>query len=168
MKYYPSEFMLPSSVYNKELADHAVDFIGHLCHTKSEWAGKPFVLLDWQEQIIRDLFGIVDKKDGSRQFRTAFIEIPKKQGKSELAAAVSLYLLCADQEFGAEIYGCANDRNQALIVFNVARDMVLLNPHLRSVCDINNTAKVVEEPDRKPETWEERTRRLEWESLRNL
>ena len=141
MKYYPTEFMLPSSRYSQELADHAVEFISQLCHTKSEWAGKPFVLLDWQEQIIRDIFGIVDRKDGSRQFRTAFIEIPKKQGKSELAAAVALYLLCADQEFGAEIYGCANDRNQALIVFNVARDMVLLNPHLRSVCDINNTAK---------------------------
>jgi len=133
--------MLPSSYYNKEKADHAVNFINQLCHTKSEWAGKPFSMMGWQEQIVRDIFGIVDRADGTRQFRMGFVEIPKKQGKSELAAAIALYLLCADQEFGAEIYGCANDRNQASIVFNVARDMVLLNPSLRKMCKITDAQK---------------------------
>lgn len=66
---------------------------------------------------IRDLFGVL-KPNGYRQFNTAYIEIPKKQGKSELAAAVALLLLCGDGEERAEVYGCAADRNQAKIVFD--------------------------------------------------
>ena len=73
---------------------------------------------------MRDLFGIVDKKTGKRQFRSAYVEIPKKNGKSELAAAIALYLLYADGEAAPEVYGAACDRNQASIVFNVANDMV--------------------------------------------
>ena len=90
--YKPSKFMLPTSHYDKKKADRAVTFIENLCYTKGKWAGKPFWLLPWQEQLIRDIFGIV-KPDGNRQFRTAFVEICKKVGKSELAAAVALYLL---------------------------------------------------------------------------
>lgn len=78
--YKPSAFMLPDSHYDKAKADRAVAFIENLCHTKGKWAGKPFLLLPWQEQIVRDLFGIV-KEDGKRQFLTAYIEIPKKNGK---------------------------------------------------------------------------------------
>lgn len=78
--YNPSRFMLPDSHYDAEKADRAVRFIENLCHTKGRWAGKPFWLLPWQEQIIRDIFGIV-KEDDTRQFRTAYVEIPKKNGK---------------------------------------------------------------------------------------
>lgn len=85
--------------------------------------------MDWQEQIIRDLFGIL-KPNGYRQFNTAYIEIPKKQGKSELAAAVALLLTCGDGEQRAEVYGCAADRQQASIVFDVAADMVRMCPAL--------------------------------------
>jgi len=67
--------------YNKELADRAVFFIQHLKHTKGEWAGQPFVLLPWQEKIIRDVFGTV-KDDGYRQYNTVYIEVPKKNGKA--------------------------------------------------------------------------------------
>jgi phage terminase large subunit-like protein len=140
-QYTPTPFMLPTSRYSARLADHAVAFITQLRHTKGEWAGKPFDLFPWQEQIVRDVFGIVNRQDNFRQFRTVFVEIPKKQGKSELAAAVALYLLCADNEPGAEIYGCANDRKQASIVFDVARDMVLQNPVLRGLCKINESQK---------------------------
>ena len=132
--YSPTRFMLPTSRYSRNLADHAVAFINQLCHTKGEWSGKPFELFSWQEQIVRDVFGIVDRETGFRQFRSVFVELPKKQGKSELAAAIALYLLCADNEEGAEIYGCANDRKQAGIVFDVAKDMVLMNPTLRKTC----------------------------------
>ena len=104
--------MLPTSHYDKAKADRAVKFIENLCHTKGKWAGKRFWLLPWQEQLIRDIFGIV-KPDGYRQFRTAFVEICKKVGKSELAAAVALYLL-----------------QQASIVFDVARQMVEMSPAL--------------------------------------
>ena len=83
--YKPSRFMLPTSHYDKAKADRAVKFIENLCHTKGKWAGKRFWLLPWQEQLIRDIFGIV-KPDGYRQFRAAFVEICKKVGKSELAA----------------------------------------------------------------------------------
>ena len=102
--------MAKDSSYNKEAADYAVNFIECLCHTKGTWAGKPFELIDWQEKIIRDIFGTL-KSNGYRQFNTAYIEIPKKMGKSELAAAVALLLCCGDGEERAEVYGCAADRH---------------------------------------------------------
>ena len=79
-KYVPTKFKAKKSVYDKDAADYAVNFIQALCHTKGTWAGKPFELIDWQEQIIRDLFGTL-KPNGYRQFNTAYIEIAKKQGK---------------------------------------------------------------------------------------
>lgn len=121
--------MKDDSTYDERKADYAVNFIECLCHTKGKWAGKPFKLIGWQEQIIRDLFGII-KPNGYRQFNTAYIEIPKKQGKSELAAAVALLLCCGDGEERAEVYGCAADRQQASIVFEVAADMVRMCPAL--------------------------------------
>ena len=76
-RYKPTGFMLPTSHYDKARADHAVNFIQSLKHTKGVWAGQPFILFDWQEQIIRDLFGII-KPNGYRQFNTAFkVGIPK-------------------------------------------------------------------------------------------
>ena len=111
-------------------AQHAVDFIRCLKHTKGQWRGVPFDLLPWQDEIIRDLFGTV-KETGYRRYNTAYIEIPKKNGKSELAAAVALLMTCGDGEWGAEVYGCASDRQQASIVFDVAVDMVDQCPALR-------------------------------------
>ncbi|MFA5866903.1 MAG: terminase TerL endonuclease subunit [Actinomycetota bacterium] len=110
--------------YDKEVADHAVDFISCLTHTKGQWAGKPFRLLDWQEHcVIRPLFGIL-KSDGFRQYRKVYIEIPKKQGKTELGSAIALYLLAGDGEEGAEVYSAAADREQASLVFRPAAKMV--------------------------------------------
>jgi len=127
--YSPTPFMLQTSHYDEAKADRVVNFIQNLCHTKGKWAGERFLLLPWQEQIVRDLFGIV-KKNGCRQFLSAYIEIPKKNGKSELAAAIALYLLYADHEPSAEVYGAACDRNQASIVFDVAKQMVQMCPAL--------------------------------------
>ena len=138
--YVPTKFKAKDSYYNKSAADRAVLFIESLKHTDGVWFNKPFELLEWQEQIIRDVFGIV-KPDGYRQFNTAYIEIPKKQGKSELAAAVALLLTCGDFEEGAQVYGCAADRNQAKIVFNVAKKMIALNKTLArqvKVCESKN------------------------------
>lgn len=112
-------------------ADRAVLFINQLKHTKGEWHGKNFELLPWQEKIVRDIFGTL-KPDGSRQYNTAYIEVPKKSGKSELAAAIALYLTCADGEQGAEVYGCAADKAQAGIVFNVALGMINQCPSLKA------------------------------------
>lgn len=139
-KYKPSSFMAPSSYYDKDKADYAVEFIECLKHTKGVWNGEPFKLLEWQERIIRDLFGIV-KENGYRQFNTAYIEIPKKNGKSELAAAVALLLTCGDGEERAEVYGCAADRAQASIVFEVASDMVRMCPALSKRVKILSSSK---------------------------
>ncbi len=87
-RYQPTQFKAAKSKYDKESADRAVNFIQCLKHTKGIWAGKPFELIDWQEQIIRDVFGIL-KPNGYRQFNTAYIEIPKKNGK-ELALDTKL------------------------------------------------------------------------------
>ena len=128
-RYKPTGFMAADSHYDKKAADFAVAFIESLCHTKGTWAGQKFELIDWQEQIVRDVFGTI-KPNGYRQFNTAYIEIPKKMGKSELAAAVALLLCCGDGEERAEVYGCAADRQQASIVFEVAADMVRMCPAL--------------------------------------
>ena len=138
--YTPTRFMLPTSHYDKAKADRAVKFIENLRHTKGKWAGTRFWLLPWQEQLIRDIFGVV-KPDGNRQFRTAFVEIPKKNGKSELAAAVALYLLYADNEPSAEVYGAAADRQQASIVFDVANQMVQMTPALMKRSKIMGATK---------------------------
>lgn len=132
--------MAEDSHYDKAAADYAVRFIECLAHTKGTWAGKPFELIDWQERIIRDLFGVL-KPNGYRQFNTAYIEIPKKNGKSELAAAVALLLTCGDGEERAEVYGCAADRQQAAIVFDVAADMVRMCPALNKRVKILTSQK---------------------------
>ncbi|UYO64316.1 terminase large subunit [Acetobacterium wieringae] len=129
--YQPTPFIQNTSIFDQNRADLAVSFINCLKHTKGQWHGQPFELIDWQEQIIRDLFGIL-KPNQARQFNTAYVEISKKQGKSELAAAVALLLTCGDYEHGGEIYGCASDRQQASIVFDVAVDMVDQCPALKS------------------------------------
>ena len=146
--YKPTRFMAEGSHYDKAQADYVVAFIECLCHTKGRWAGKPFYLMPWQEQIVRDIFGTL-KSDGHRQFTTAYIEIPKKNGKSELAAAIALYLLFGDGEASPEVYGAAADRAQASIVMDVAATMTKMTPALskrskiltankRIICNTNN------------------------------
>ena len=149
--YTPTRFMAAGSTYDKRKADFAVAFIQALKHTKGRWSGQPFQLIDWQEQIIRDLFGTV-KADGYRQFTTAYVEIPKKQGKSELAAAVALLLTCGDGEERAEVYGCAADRQQASIVFEVAADMVAMSPALSKRVKILRSVKSQATPTSPPIT----------------
>jgi phage terminase large subunit-like protein len=134
--------MAKESYYCKEAADYAVAFIQALRHTTGIWDGKPFELIDWQEQIIRDIFGIL-KPNGYRQFNTAYIEVPKKNGKSELAAAVALLLTCGDGEQRAKVYSCASDKNQARIVFDVAMAMVRKSPALSKRVKITESTKTL-------------------------
>lgn len=110
-------------------ADRAVAFINSLTHAKGPDARKPFRLREWQELNIRQLFGTLDE-DGYREYRTALIFLPTRNGKSELAAAVALYLLFGDQEQGGELFSVAVDVDQAALVFNVARTMVQYDPEL--------------------------------------
>lgn len=111
--------------FDSAAADRVCDFF-HEClrHSKGQWAGQPFELLEWQrDKIIRPLFGW-KRADGSRKYRKAYVEVSKKNGKSTLAAGIILYLLCADQEPGAEIYTAASDKEQAGIIYREAESMV--------------------------------------------
>jgi phage terminase large subunit-like protein len=82
--------MSKDSHYDENAADYAVNFIQCLTHTKGTWAGKSFQLLEWQERIIRDLFGVL-KPNGYRQFNTAYIEVPKKMGRASLPLPLLSY-----------------------------------------------------------------------------
>lgn len=117
--------------------DHACAFFGrYLTHVKGEWAGQPLELQEWAyDDIIRPIFGTI-REDGTRQYRRAYIEVPRKNAKSTIAAGVALYMLIADKEPGAEVYSCAADRDQARIVFEMARGMVEANPALSKRCKI--------------------------------
>ena len=117
--------------FDQRKAERVISFIECLKHTKGEFHGKPFTLLPWQKIIVSDIFGTMrDDYPDQRQYNTAYIEIPKKNGKSELGAAIALNMLCNDDEWKAEVYSCASDRQQAAIVFDVATDMVKQSPAL--------------------------------------
>lgn len=120
----------------KPRAQYTVAFFENvLVHTKGRHARRPFVLASWQrEEIVCPLFGYVhlDENLGIfvRDYRMGWIELARKNGKSELLAGVALYMLLADGEEGAEIYGAAKDRDQARIIWQVAMRMVQLSPIL--------------------------------------
>ena len=129
-------------MFDEKKARRVTRFIECLKHTKGEFHGQPFKLLPWQEQVIRDVFGTVRDDDPSqRQYNTAYIEIPKKNGKSELGAAIALNMLCNDDEWKAEVYSCASDRQQAGIVFDVAVDMVKQSKTLSKLIKIVPSTK---------------------------
>jgi phage terminase large subunit-like protein len=115
-------------------ARHAIEFFGFLCHSKGEWAGQTFELAPWQAFIVGALFGW-KRNDGLRRFRTAYCAVPRKNGKSSIAAGIGLYLLVADREQGAEVYSAATSRDQARIVFDGAKRMVASSPALRRRVD---------------------------------
>jgi len=118
--------------YDEAAADKAVWFMLQLRHFDGEWYGKPFELSDWQEwDIVRILFGWKRKANGLRRFRTAYIEIARRNGKSFLAAAIAAYLTIADNEYGAQVYSAATKEAQARIVWEAAKRMIDLSPDLR-------------------------------------
>lgn len=117
-------------MFKQASADKVITFIENLKHTKDPWYGVNFDLLPWQHEYVSDVFGTI-KNDGYRQYNTAYLEIAKKNGKTELAAALGLYMTCADGERGAEVYGAAADRQQASIAFDVAVEMVEQSPALK-------------------------------------
>lgn len=114
----------PDLWFDEEEADRVCEFFErYVRHVKGEWAGQPFVLAEWQTEFVRDLFGW-KRGDGTRRYRRCYVEVPRKNGKSTLAAGIALYLLLADKEAGAEVYSAAADRDQARIVFDVASGMI--------------------------------------------
>ena len=109
--------------FDRQAAYRPIHFIEQaLRHSKGEWAGGPLLLSPWQKFVIASLFGWKNA-DGSRRYRTGYVEIARKNGKSTLAAAIGLYLMVADGEAGAEVYSAATTRDQADIVWSEARRM---------------------------------------------
>lgn len=121
-------------------ADRAVRLLNQLTHTKGPSAGQTFNLRPWQENgIIRPLFKT--RKDGKRQYRTCLLMLPRKNGKSEIAAALAVYFLLFDGEIGAEVYSAAADKDQAALVFNVAAQMIRNDAELAAQCEIIDSQK---------------------------
>lgn len=114
-----------------------------LCHSKGQWAGKPFELLDWQmNDLIMPLFGW-KRENGLRRFTRSYVEIPKKNGKSTLASGIGLYMLAGDGEMGAEVYSCATDKSQSSIVHGEAINMVDASPELSAALKINRSTNSI-------------------------
>lgn len=122
-----------------EPPQNPIAFINNLTHTKGAFAGQRFNLRPWQLKILRQIFKT--RRDGLRQYRTCLLMLPRKQGKSELAAAIALYGLLADGERGAEVYSAAADRDQAGLVFGVAAQMIRNDPVLDEACYIVESQK---------------------------
>ena len=113
------------------LAEWAVEFFPReLTFTTGRWAGLPFELQPWQQQLVGHAFGWL-RPDGTRRFRRIFLYIPRKNGKTELAAGIGIILFCADDEPAAEVYCGALTVNQGNIFFGKAKKMVRNNPRLR-------------------------------------
>lgn len=127
--------------FDQAAVDRVISFCEHLRQSKGQWAGKYLKLLPWQTELITNVFGWKKKTDGTRRYRTIYIEIPKKSGKSSLTAALSLYLLVDDGEMGAEVYAAAADKYQASIVFDQSAQMVLQSPALSKRLKVRDSVK---------------------------
>lgn len=122
------------------MASRKVRLINQLTHTKGPFAEQPFNLRPWQErEIIRPLFKTT--KGGLRQYRTCLLMMPRKNGKTELAAALAVDGLLFDGEMGGEVYSAAADKDQAALVFNVAAQMIRNDLELLAECEILDSQK---------------------------
>lgn len=133
-------------------ADHAVAYFRELLvHTKGDWARRPFILAPWEEaEVVRPLMGTVvwsvTWNRYVRRYRELYLSTARKNGKTELVAGLMLYLLSADGEEGAEVYGLALDKDQASLAFNAATRMVQLNPTLaRRLFVAKSAGRIVDE-----------------------
>ena len=121
-------------VFDEARAARPCEFVELLPHIKGKWAReRRLIVLDaWQCFIVTTVFGWVHKDTGLRRYREAYIEVPRKNGKSLLSAGIGLYMLSADGEQGAEVYSAATTRDQARIVFEDAQGMAERTPDMRT------------------------------------
>ncbi len=134
-------------MFDEQLADRATRFIKLLKHT-GDFHGQPFELWPWENQIVRDVFGTLNER-GLRRYRYVYIEVPKKNGKSELLSAIANYHIFNKLEPNGEMYGCAGDRMQASIIFDTAVEMIMQEPTLKRLVDtgkvkIRDSYKLIE------------------------
>ncbi|MDI7390304.1 terminase large subunit domain-containing protein [Cronobacter dublinensis] len=135
--------------FDREAAERFCRFSEKMPHTSGEWARKKLrlTLEDWQKFCFCVGFGWKRKTDGLRRFQEIYIEVPRKNGKSLIAASVGNYMFCADGEHGAEVYCGATTEKQAFKVFEPARQMVAKLPALRRRFSIKTWAKKLTRPD---------------------
>lgn len=130
-------------LWNREDSEYAIRFFSFLVHSKGQHADQPFILQPWQAFCIGSIYGW-KRKNGTRRFRRASIWVPKKNGKSTMAAGLVLYGMVAEGEPGAEVYGAAADREQASIIYREVATMVTKSPTLRKkLSPIDSTKRVV-------------------------
>lgn len=140
-------------VFMPEMGGRVVQFIERFCkHHKGQWAGQPLVLEEWQKELLTIAFGWYrpdPERDGEfvRRFRTMYIEIGRKNGKSEIAGALGLYLLVGDGEEGAEVYASATKKDQAKIVWSTSAAMVKKSPGLKKFVKAFKSSLTVEKTE---------------------
>ena len=132
----------------KEKAERICNFIETLPHTKGVWAarGESIELEPWQKFLFTTIFGWEKKSDGFRRFREAYIEVPRKNGKSIIAAGIGLYMLAADGEHGAEVYSGASTERQSWEVFRPAKLMTEREQEFREHYGVQVNAKTLNIP----------------------
>lgn len=121
-------------VFDPDRAARPCEFIGLMPHIKGKWARERQLIEfeGWQSFIVTTVFGWVHRDTGLRRYREAYVEVPRKNAKSTVTSGLSLYMLAADGEHGAEVYSAATTKEQARIVFNDARAMAERTPDLRT------------------------------------
>lgn len=114
-------------------AEFVISFLGLLKFTAGEFTGKPFALQNWQNQGLSEFYGTLDTDEQGkyRHYQYLYLEIPKKNGKTELSAALGLYHLLADGEDNPQVYICAADKDNASICYNDMLAMIDLSPWLK-------------------------------------
>ena len=123
--------------FNEDSAQHAITFIEELEHTTGEYAGRNFTLEPWQAFIIANIFGFL--KDGYRRFTRAYVEVPRKNGKSTFSSAIMLYGLLVDDEPAAQVYSAATKLDQAMMVFGESVRMCQNISWLAEAVTVNNS-----------------------------
>jgi len=135
--------LAPPTIHPRQAA-RALDYINALTHTKGPHARQPFNLRPWQTRIVKRLF--TQRRDRTRRYRTCLLMLPRKNGKTELAAALAVYFLLHDGEVGGEVYSAAADRDQAALVFHVAAQMIRNDPALEAQVQIVDSQKRIVHP----------------------
>lgn len=138
-------------MFDEKRADYVCAFLELLAFGSGDWKGKPFLLQDWQRQLVREFYGNIEvDPESGRQLRTTqylYLEIPKKNGKTEIAAGLGLYHLLGDGEKNPQVYICAADKDNATICYNAMCGMLDERPWLDRKVNQIPSKRRIELPD---------------------
>jgi phage terminase large subunit-like protein len=126
--------------HDKARALEPIEFMGML-HGVDDFYGQPLTLLDWQHSLLWDVYGTVNER-GYRQYRYAYLEMPKKNGKTTMIAGIALYHLVCDGP-GGQIYCCAAEKKQAGLVYKAAVGMIEQDPELAELLKVKDSTKEI-------------------------